>query len=289
MIWQSFFIGRDTNYLKAPSDAVKASLFFDWVDVDLAYTPLFDSDRYITGEYISYWDPAQGRAAGRDTPIGTDKPDSWFRDDELAMRLYKTVKGYELALYGYWGFWKSPAGMNLAGRGQFPQLNVYGASAQNALGAGIANLEIGYYDSRDDSGGTDPMVSNSEFRYLAGYTQEVGHELTAGVQYYVEQLLDYGEYRAFLPPGMMARDRYRHVITGRLTKLLMNQNLTCSLFGYYSPSDKDSYIRPHFKYKTSDAMALEVGANIFMGCEPHTFFGQFEDNTNLYTAIRYSF
>jgi hypothetical protein len=28
--WESFFIGRDTEYLKAPSDAAKISLFGDW-------------------------------------------------------------------------------------------------------------------------------------------------------------------------------------------------------------------------------------------------------------------
>ncbi|MHC4323066.1 MAG: hypothetical protein ACYSUX_02210 [Planctomycetota bacterium] len=53
--WQSFFIGRDTEYLKAPSDAAKISLFGDQVNLDIAYTPRFDPDRYIKGERISYW------------------------------------------------------------------------------------------------------------------------------------------------------------------------------------------------------------------------------------------
>ena len=38
-----------------------------------------------------------------------------------------------------------------------------------------------------------------------------------------------------------------------------------------------------------DNLALELGANIFFGDEPHTFFGQFENNTNVYTAVRYTF
>ncbi|MCH9022053.1 MAG: hypothetical protein IID32_04745, partial [Planctomycetes bacterium] len=37
--WQSFFIGRDSEYLKAPSDAVKISLFSDPVNLDIVYTP----------------------------------------------------------------------------------------------------------------------------------------------------------------------------------------------------------------------------------------------------------
>ena len=37
--WQSFFVGRDVEYLKAPSDAAKISLFMDWANLDIAYTP----------------------------------------------------------------------------------------------------------------------------------------------------------------------------------------------------------------------------------------------------------
>jgi hypothetical protein len=35
--------------------------------------------------------------------------------------------------------------------------------------------------------------------------------------------------------------------------------------------------------------APEVGSNIFFGDYPGTFFGQFEENTNFYAAVRYSF
>jgi hypothetical protein len=69
----------------------------------------------------------------------------------------------------------------------------------------------------------------------------------------------------------------------------MNQTLTLSIFSYYSPSDKDAYLRPNIHYKATDQLALEAGANIFFGDYPHTFFAQFENNTNIYTAIRYSF
>ena len=43
--WNSFFIGRDTDYLKAPSDAAKVSLFSEAANLDIVYTPQFDPDR----------------------------------------------------------------------------------------------------------------------------------------------------------------------------------------------------------------------------------------------------
>jgi hypothetical protein len=285
--WKSFFIGRDTEYLKAPSDAVKVSLFGDWANLDIVYTPKFDPDRFINGERISYWSPALGRTAGQDAIIHTDRPDRWFRDSEFAARLYKSISNYEFAVYGYRGYFKSPGGQD-GTQAIFPDLNVYGASIRGNVGKGIGNLEFGYYESADDQSGNNGYINNSELRFLAGYTQEVGRDFTAGLQYYIEHMMDYDQYLDNLPGGP-ARDEDRHLVTLRLTKLLMNQNLRCSLFTYYSPTDKDVYMRPNLNYKASDNVALEVGANIFFGDYPNTFFGQFENNSNIYAAVRYSF
>jgi len=286
--WQSFFIGRDTEYLKAPSDAAKISLFGESVNLDIAYTPRFDHDRYIRGQRISYWNSNLGRTAGQDAVVHTDKPDDWFRDSEIAARLYKNIDNYELAFYGYRGYWKSPGGQNVEMKAIFPDLNVYGASLRGSVGKGIGNAEIGYYESADDTSGRNPLIDNSEMRYLIGYTREIAKDFTMGLQYYIEQMLDYDQYKGNLPSGP-ARDRHRQLTSLRLTKLLMNQNLRCSLFTYYSPSDKDVYMRPNVNYKVSDNMAAEVGSNIFFGDYPHTFFGQFRDNTNIYASLRYSF
>ncbi|MHC4192899.1 MAG: hypothetical protein ACYS8I_04445 [Planctomycetota bacterium] len=287
--WQSFFIGRDTEYLKAPSDAVKVSLFSKFVNLDIVYTPQFDPDRFISGERLSYWNSNLGRLAGQDAIVHTDKPNRWFRDDEIAVRLFKNINNYEFALYGYRGYWKSPAGQNTAmSQALFPDLNVYGASLRGNVAKGIGNLEFGYYDSADDSGGRNPLIDNSQLRYLVGYTREIGKDFTAGLQYYVEQMLDHGQYKRNLTIGP-ARDRFRHLTTFRLTKLMMAQNLRCSLFTYFSPTDEDVYLRPNLHYKVRDNLAVEFGANIFFGEHPHTFFGQFQNNTNIYTAVRYSF
>ena len=289
--WQAFFIGRDTEYLKAPSDAIKASFYNDIANINIVYTPRFDSDRFITGDRLSYWNGS--RIAGSDNIIHTDKPDDWFSDDELAMRVTKNIAGYELAAYGYWGYWKSPAGFDTStSKYTFPQLNVYGASARGQVGRGIGNVEMGFYDSADDRAGNDPFVDNSQMRYLLGYEQdlpEIASDLTVGLQYYVEQMLDYGDYQRNLPAGSRAADEFRHLLTLRITKLYWNQNLTCSLFTYYSPSDEDMYMRPNVHYKVNDNLAVEAGSNIFWGDQNNTFFGQFKYNTNIYAGIRYSF
>lgn len=288
--WQSFFIGRDSEYLKAPSDAVKASIFSDLANIDIVYTPQFDPDRYISGKRISYWNGNMGRIVGQNAISEPYIPNVWFRDDELAWRIYKNINNNELAFYGYRGYWKSPGGQTAAGRARFPKLNVYGASIRGDFAEGIANFEFGYYQSDEDEGGANPLINNSEIRLLGGYTREIAKNLTAGFQYYIEYMLDYDNYRANFPGNSInMRDEDRHLTTFRLTKTSEDQRWTYSLFTYYSPTDRDVYMRPNIKYKASDNIAWEVGGNIFFGDYNHTFFGQFEDNTNIYTAIRYSF
>jgi len=288
--WQSFFIGRDDEYLKAPADAIKGSLFFDLFDIDLIYSPVFNASQYVDGTRLSYWNSMLGRTAGQDFIFADHERNSYFQDSEFAARVSKNITGIELGLYGYSGFWKTPEGLDSKeAKLWYPRLSAYGASARGTLWGGIGNLEIGYYDSRDDRDGNDALVRNSEIRTLAGFERELASDFTGGFQYYLEWMQEYDNYKSALPAGTAAKDEFRHVFTLRLTKLLMNQTLSLSLFTYYSPSDQDGYFRPKVHYKVTDQWAIETGANIFIGKDDNTFFGQFQDNTNAYAGVRWSF
>jgi len=287
--WTAFLVGRDIEYLKAPSDAVKLSGFHELVNLDFAYTPVFDADRFPDRRRLSSWDPTQGRIAGADDQVPTVRPDRWFRDSEWAVRAHRRLGLFELAAYGYWGFWKSPAGADPgSGSATFPALSVYGASIRAPLGRGIANVEAGYCDSRDDRTGDDPLVRNDEVRALVGYERELRPNVTLGAQYYVEWMLDYEGYRAGIPAGSPTADEVRHVLTTRLTWLSRSQTVMSSLFVFVSPSDGDAYLIPQVTYQVDDHWRLQAGANVFLGREDHTFFGQFENNTNVYAAARYA-
>ncbi len=289
--WRSFLIGRDNEYLKAPADAVKIGYYSGLANIDLIYFPDFNSDRYLTGLRTSFWNPNFNSLVGKDHLTEAKMPRQYydFDDDEVAARIYKNIFGYEAALYGYRGFWKSPAGQDADGYAIFPRLKVYGASLRGNLLNGIANLEYGEYYSVDDIDGDNLMIDNGQWRFLAGYEQELWADLTIGLQYYTEKMMDYEAYGESLFPGMERKDQVREVQSVRLTQQLLNQNLMISTIYLYSPTDLDHHWRTNGDYKVNDD--LTVGASVISsyGRDENTFYSQFQKNSAAYLSLRYGF
>lgn len=287
----SFFIGRQPQYLKLPSDAAKVSLFLPRVSLDLVAIPSFTPDNVLTGERLSFFDGLSNRIVGKDANLTLAKPKRIPGNTEFAGRLSGEAGSYELALYGFKGFFKSPLGVKDPARRElfYPEVAVYGASVRGPALEGIGNLEVGYSDSLDDRAGANPLVENSSVKYLLGYERQLWTDFTLGGQYYVEQMLHFRRFEASRPAGGAHRDEFRHLLTLRLTQLLRHQTVELSLFVFYSPSDEDYYFRPAVSYKLTDQLTAVMGANIFGGRRSSTAFGQVDRNDNIYLRLTYSF
>ena len=287
--WVSFFAGREDEYLKAPSNAVRATWYTDAVNVDFAWTPEFEPDEYLTGERFSFFWPLSGRSVAPRPPLSALEPDDDLENGEMALRLFKTVNGTEYAFYAYRGFFPQPTALTDTLEPTFAPMSSAGASLRRSLGPGVFNAEVAYYASRDDRSGSDPLTPNDQLRLLLGYEQEAVTNLTVAFQYYLEWTQDHDALIDNSPAPEFEPDEYRHVLTNRLTWRLRQDKLTLSLFTFYSPSDEDYYFRPLVTYRYSDRWTFSGGASIFGGDEPHTFFNQFADNSNLYARVRFHF
>lgn len=285
----SFFIGRDDEYLKAPANALRLTFYSPIANLDVVATPVFEPDRAITGDRISYFDPGSGElmSASSSQLMPPVRPAKELRNGELALRAFRNVSGYELALYAYTGFTKQPTASDGQGAPVHSRLAVYGASARGAAAGGIANVEAAYYDGADDVGDA-PTVPNSQVRALVGYSREVAPDLTGGLQYYAERTLDHERLLMASSAPALEPSELRHVVTGRLTYRLLQQTLTASIFAFASPNDGDAHLRPAFSYDWSDALSVTGGANVMLG-DQHTFFGQLSRASNVYMRARYSF
>ncbi len=290
--WQSFFAGRDDEYLKAPSDSIRATAYIGSVSVDLSYSPEFTADNYINGERFSFFSPIgpdglPGQVAPDHFPVDKTDQEQW------SVRLSTTQSGVEYALYGYKGAWTTPVGVRLTGNNQgqpyFPELRSYGASVRMPLGQGLFNAEMSIYNSIEDSKGDRFNIPNDQTKLLLGYEQELVKNLTGSVQYYLEHTHDYGAAQATVVFPEFFVDKNRQVLTTRLTYSAMQQKLISSAFIFYSPSDDDGYFKPSIKYRYDDSWSYVLGANIFWGKQDYTFFGQHQENSNIWLRVRFNY
>lgn len=285
----SFFAGRDDEYLKAPGDAVRVSHYAKLVNVDFAWTPVFEPDVYLTGERFSFFSPLAGGTVAPDPPLSAVKPARSSSNAEFALRLFRTVNGREYAFYAYRGFFKQPTAFTPSLQATFAPLTAVGASLRRPLGPGLFNIETSYYLSRDDRDGTNPLLPNDQARLLAGYEWEARPNFTVGLQYYLEWTLDHDELISNSPFPAFEADELRHLLTNRLTYRAARDRHIFSLFTFLSPSDRDVYLRPVYTYRHDDRWSLIAGGNIFGGNDTHTFFGQLQDASNAYLRVRFSY
>ncbi|MDZ7768390.1 MAG: outer membrane lipoprotein-sorting protein [Woeseiaceae bacterium] len=179
----SFFAGRDNEYLKAPGDAVRLTHYSEAANVDLAWTPVFEPDVYLTGERFSFFSPVAGGNVAPKPPFSAVTPRESLGNGEFAVRIFRNIEGREYALYAYRGYFKQPSALTEALVPTFAPMSAIGASLRRQFGPGLFNVETSWYMSRDDSDGSNPRIPNDQFRFLSGYEWEPWPNFNVGLQY----------------------------------------------------------------------------------------------------------
>ncbi len=288
--WKSFYFGKDEEYLNAPVTAVKLDLLAGFGDLTAVVVPKFTPDTYVDGERFSYW----GINGLTMDERAVEKPDLALENAEYHVRFTKNLiyKVMELALYSYKGFFKQPQQANPEQEtGIFHELAVYGFSIRVPSPVAVFDIESSYHDSLDDRDGTDAMVDNSMVKSIAGCTITLIRNLTIAVQYSFEWMQGYEAYKESIQAiGQPAlKKEYQDRMTLRLTNLHKQEQLMLSLFGSYSPAEEDWYLRPDIMYNINAQIQFTLGANLFFGEHDYTSFGQFQENSNVYFRMQYSY
>lgn len=288
--YEAFFSGRPMEYLKKGVDGIKIGVYPSFASAELVIVPFFEPNNFPEQKRFHMFDPMPSIANRVEK-----EPTATLENTEVAFRIYRDVSGFDASLYFYRGFSRQPSmlpdSMTAPTKIEFfyPELSVYGASLQGRALDGVLSLEAGYYDSRQDSDGTDPMMPNSQTKFLVGFQRQMWEDFTIGLQYYGEYMHKYPEYEKYLPAGFPHENKLHDLASVRLTQFLIHQTLRLSLFSFYSPTDSDYLLNPEVKYNFSDSIWAAVGANIFGGGEEWNQFGQLDKNDNIYWQMRYEF
>ncbi len=288
--YEAFFSGRPLEYLKKGMDGVRIGLYPNFTSIELIAIPFFEPNNFPQQNRFWMFDPLPSL-----TKREEKEPTTNLRNTELAARLYRDIAGFDASFYFYKGFFRQPwimpdhPTMPTKLTLFYPKLSVYGASLQGSGLGGVLSLEAGYYDSRQDRNGADPLLPNSHTRFLIGYQRQLWQDFTIGLQYYGEYMHDYFAYGKNLPSGFPKEDRLHQLAITRLTQFLVHQTLRVSFFSFYSPSEGDYQLNPEVKYNFSDHIWTAIGANVFGGGERWSLFGQLDKNDNVYLQLRYEF
>lgn len=326
--WISFLTGRQDEYLKAPNDALRFSIYSDKLGLetlDVSIMPYAQHDVNIMSEgRFASENPIYGFFAQAGLAIAqSEERELKPGNAELSLRLkMQNIAGMTPSLYGHFGHWNNPNSMKFNGDQTalipwYGALNVYGFSLRGMKLGGVLSLEAGLYDSRDDDSGTNPLIENSSQRMLALYERSLAPNWDIGLQYYQERILNYDAIegnmdrffgdqsgQTFMDKDGL-RDELRHLFTLRLTRKMLNETLIFTWFNYYSPSDQDFYLRPKLAFEYSDQIRFSLTANVFgaygenadtahylQNTIPNyynTMFGQFRKDSSLNFSARYIF
>jgi len=288
--YEAFFSGRPLEYLKKGVDAIKAGFYPDIASFELVVIPFFEPNNFPDADRFWMFDPLSSV-----TNRTQKEPTSTLKNTEVALRVYRDIAGFDTSIYLYKGFHREPSmvpdSLSSPTRIEliYPDLAVYGISLQRSALDGVAGFEAGYYDSLDDRSGSDPLIPNSQTRFLLSYQRQLIEDLSATVQYYGEYMHDYSEYERTRIVSFPKKPRYRDLTSLRLTYLLLHQNLRLQWFSFWSPADRDYLFNPEARYNFSDNFWAALGANIFGGEDDTTQFGSLDRNDNLYMQARYEF
>lgn len=284
--YESFFNGRDDEFLKAPSDAIRLTGYFDSANIDIAWLPYQQPDVFLTGERFSYYSPFVNDIVAAPPKLDPYKEDWDLSQSELALRIFGNWKKLEWAFYGYKGYTGQPLALTDSFRPTFAELTALGASVRTELFGGVAWAETAYHQTEDTSG-DDFALPNPQARYLIGYETEAATNLTISGQWYIEQTLKYNELIDNSPNAAIEKDEFHQLITLRLHYRMLQEKLQFGAFVFYSPDAKDHYLRGNVSYRLSDEWLITTGINVFDGKDTHTQFSQLSNNSNAYLRLRW--
>jgi hypothetical protein len=163
------------------------------------------------------------------------------------------------------------------------RLYVAGGSFSSEIKGIILRGEAAYYNGKyfqtADPLAEDALIQKDYLHYVFGLDFNIG-SVKMSTQFIQQYILDYEE--------MIDNREAQNTATFMARYDMMRETLHLEIFSYIGIDDQDALIRPKITYDFDDSFSIQLGANIFVG-EREGMFGQYQDNSMVYTKIKYNF
>jgi len=167
------------------------------------------------------------------------------------------------------------------------RLSLAGGSFSTTLGPFVLRGEGAYYFGKNFNT-NNPQVNNGVIEkdyihYMIG-TDFTLFDINFSTQFIQRSIMDYED---IIQPNSIFKGKTNNMMTFLARHSTLNETLNLELFSYYDFEYSGALVKPRILYDYSDAINLQLGANIFLGTEG--LFGQYDKNDMIYGKIIYNF
>ncbi len=163
------------------------------------------------------------------------------------------------------------------------RLSIIGGSFTSTIKSFVIRGEAAYYNGKyfqtANPLAEDALTKKDYLHYVVGLDYGVG-SLKLSAQFIQKYIMDYDNY--------IDEDEFQNTMTFLARYDAARETLHFELFSYIGLNYGDALIRPKVTYDFADGFSILLGSNIFVG-DDRGMFGRYDNNSMLYTKIKYNF
>lgn len=190
----------------------------------------------------------------------------------------------------------TPSGTNIIF--DYNRVRVLGADAATVAGRYGLRAEAAYTWT-ENAGANDFSIKKPFLYMVMGGDRTFFDYLNVNVQYYLRRVTNYSDpkeipnplLRAVVVPAAALLNQFsrtQHGVSARVSNKWLNETLEGEIAAVTSFGPSNYFIRPKLVYAFNDSVKGSLGADIYRG-KSNTFFGRLQDNSLLFSEIKYSF
>ncbi len=283
-------ISRDLDEIRMPVSAARLRLLGEHIDTVLLWIPFFKAAVQPEGDNpwaIAPTFPENVKVSS----TAVDKPSHSFENSEIALKVSSYLSGLDLAASIFYTWDDFPAmhrrmsATDNDSRIEFApkhhRLTIFGLEGARPWSDYVFRFETAYYMGRYYAPASlfNQPDKKDALKWLGGIDWSPGNDWSVTAQLIGDHLLD--------DAISLARKKHQYTSTLNISKKLLNQTLTLANMLYWQLDAGEIFDRLNITYDFNDAVALFAGIDIFVGDDGA--FGRYEENTQVWVKIKYSF